>query len=108
MRRLVIVLALAGLMLAPIAAAHAQRDPFAPAIDTGGVTTGTEQPGTGAEPQPQPAQVGREVLADTGADIGPWFALAYALIAVGAGVLVAVRLRQVPARPAQTGKTGPV
>ena len=78
--------------------ALAQRDPFEPLIDpnastvgTGGTTTdpGTSDPATTFEPVN-----GSEVLANTGSDVSPWLAIAYSLIALGAGAVVIARMYQ--------------
>lgn len=95
MRRTIVfvtaVVACVALLSAP-AAAH--RDPFDPVIDpnaptitgTTGTTT-TTTTGTGTAPE-----IRSDGLAPTGSDPGPWLVVAYALLALGAGALTAVKL----------------
>lgn len=82
--------------------ALAQRDPFDPLIDpnaptttttttTGGTTTTTGT--TGGSQVFQPTD-GSDALANTGADVAPWMAIAYSLIVVGAGALALARMYQ--------------
>lgn len=99
MRRTFVVVALvlgSGLLLA--APAAAQRDPFQPAAGQGGAIEAP--PGSGT--QEEPAQVApppTDPLANTGAEIEPWLALAYGLIAAGAGAVTIGRVaRPTPAK----------
>lgn len=83
-----------GLAAAP---ALAQKDPFDPVIDPNaastGSTTGTISTTPGDSTVVQPA-VGSEGLANTGADVTPWLAVAYGLVVLGGGVLVLARMYQ--------------
>ena len=95
-----IALALASLVLMA-APASAQRDPFDPVIDpnatvvtTGTTTTdGTTTDGTTTTTN-LPPNVGSDELADTGTDVAPWLAIAYGLVAMGAGAVVIGRMYQ--------------
>lgn len=99
MRRVTSVVLLVMTCLALMAApALAQRDPFDPLIDpnavnvgAGGATTGGDT--TGGSTVFQPTD-GSDVLANTGSDVSPWMAVAYALIVTGAGAVVIARMHQ--------------
>jgi hypothetical protein len=96
MRSLVIATIVGVIALTALSPAHAQRDPFEPAIETGEEAVGSEEP---AEEEPVSQVPGPQVgpgVANTGADNRPWLALAYALIALGAALIVIGRLRQQP------------
>ena len=97
MRRTVVTVALLTIVLGLAAPALAQRDPFEPPIDSGSSASEAEQPATQIQPQPDPA-ARPERLASTGADTGPWLALAYALVALGVGALAIARISRLPAR----------
>ena len=80
--------------------ALAQRDPFDPVIDpnastvdttTGGTTTTADTTGDPSIFQPTD---GSDALANTGSDVSPWMAIAYALIVLGVGALVLGRMFQ--------------
>ena len=99
MRRTLVVTLLVfgcGFLLATPAAA--QRDPFQPAAGQGG---SVEAP-TGSAPGEDPAAFApppTDPLANTGVEIEQWLALAYALIACGAGAVMIARLaRPTPAK----------
>ncbi len=72
--------------------AHAQRDPFDPLVTVGEQSA----PRAGATSDAPPVIVrGRpapEPLAQTGAEVEVWAAIAYGLVAMGAGLVVAGRL----------------
>ncbi len=74
--------------------AWAQRDPFHPVIDpnAGVVSTTDTTTGTSTTVTEVPSGVGSDSLADTGADVAPWLAIAYTLILMGAGAIVIARL----------------
>jgi hypothetical protein len=98
MRRALAVVVLALILVALIAApAMAQaRDPFVPLVQPGGgVDPATGEPVT--DPQVAPPVQPSEPMPNTGADTSSWFGLAYALIAVGAGMVVLGRLYRNPA-----------
>src|SRR5688572_15388916 len=97
MRRILVILGLCLVALAAASPAHAQRDPFEPAIESGAQEPGAEQPATQIEPEPGEAAPPQR-LADTGSDARSWLALAYALIVLGVGVLAFVRVGRLPAR----------
>ena len=92
MRRIlaVVLLAVFCLSLAATPALAQGRDPFEPALDSGGqVEPGTEnepeaepegEPETEPEAEPQEGGMG-----NTGLETQPWLVLAYVLISVGAG-----------------------
>ncbi len=95
MKRLCVV-AVLGILLGLVAAAPAmaQRDPFKegsggsaqePSRDRG--QNGVSEPAAVVETSP-------EVLPLTGPESLPWLGVAYVLVAMGAGVLVLVRLYQ--------------
>jgi hypothetical protein len=87
-------LVLLALMAAP---AFAQRDPFDPLIDPNAapaVTTGTTTTDTSTTTTTVPPNVGSDELANTGADVAPWMAIAYGLVAMGAGAVVIGRMYQ--------------
>jgi hypothetical protein len=97
MRKLLLVLTLV-LICVPLigGTASAQKDPFEPLIDpnAGTTTTTTTTSTTGSTGDTfTPPSVGSEGLANTGADIEPWVALAYGLIVVGGGALALARLQ---------------
>jgi hypothetical protein len=95
MRKLTMLVSLAFVVVTLLAApALAQRDPFDPVIDPNPPTTttdGTTSSGEGPVVQPVP---GTDVMANTGSDPSPWLAIAYALVAVGAGAIVIAKLHQ--------------
>lgn len=102
MRKLVVVGLLAmlclGLAAAPaLAHANAQKDPFHPVIDPNATVTGSTTPTTstttGGATVVQPA-VGSEGLANTGADVTPWLAVAYGLLVLGGAAVVLARMYQ--------------
>jgi hypothetical protein len=100
MRRALAVVVLALVLVALVAApAMAQtRDPFVPLVQPGGaVDPGTGDPGT--DPEVAPPFQPDEQVPNTGADTASWFGLAYALIGVGAGMVVLGRLYRSPAVP---------
>lgn len=92
-------------------AAAQQRDPFDPRVEPGGGAEGApadeagETQPTGQQPfqqpaQQQPAETGADRLAETGSEVEPWLAVAYALAALGAGAVVLSRTSRTPlARP---------
>ncbi len=92
-----VLVALVGLA----APAHAQRDPFDPVIDPNAATTttgDTTATTTGAVGDPTvPGSIGSERLADTGADVTPFLAVAFALLALGGIALALARLHGPPA-----------
>ena len=96
-KALVVTLLVLGCLAFVAAPAAAQRDPFqAPSDQTGSV----EAPPDTA-PQADPAEVApppTDPLANTGLETQSWLALAYGLIAAGAGAIAIGRL----ARPAPT------
>jgi hypothetical protein len=76
--------------------ALAQKDPFHPVIDPNAVTTaptGTTTTTTDTSTVFQ-SEVGSEGLATTGTDVTPWLALAYGLLVLGGGTVIATRLYQ--------------
>lgn len=89
------VLALASLVLIA-APAFAQRDPFDPVIDPNAapVVTGVTTTDTTTTTTTVPPNVGSDQLANTGADVAPWLAIAYGLVAMGAGAVVISRMYQ--------------
>lgn len=95
MRKLIVIVALAGSCLAMAAQpAAAQRDPFAPVIDpdapatTTGTTTGTTTTtSTGEAP---PFDSGG--LSNTGSDLTPWMVVAYGLLVLGGTAVVLARM----------------
>src|SRR5688572_1848656 len=92
-KRLTLALALAVtvvMLLAP--SALAQRDPFAPPIEAGEAVPGAEQPAPPADPNVAPAPQTPEELSNTGIEGGPWLAVAYALVALGLGMVVLTRI----------------
>ena len=92
MRKLVVSAAVLAILLIGLAeSAAAQRDPFEPVIDTSVSTGGgANDP---AEVDPEPAIVTRSGgMADTGAATDQWLGAAYALIAMGGGIVVLTRL----------------
>jgi hypothetical protein len=97
MKKLAALLALVLTSLVLIAApAFAQRDPFHPVIDPNAapvVTTGTTTTDT-APTTTVPPSVGSDALANTGADLTPWLAIAYGLLVMGAGAVVIARMYQ--------------
>jgi hypothetical protein len=98
MRRAIAVFVLALVLVALVAApAMAQtRDPFEPLVVPGGaVDPETGEPVT--DPQVAPPVQPSEPMPNTGADTSSWFGLAYALIGVGAGMVVLARLYRNPA-----------
>lgn len=99
MKKLAALTALALTTLVLLAApAMAQRDPFDPVIDPNAapvVTTGTTTTGTTTTTTTTgSSNVGSDALANTGADVTPWLAIAYGLVAMGAGAIVIGRLYQ--------------
>lgn len=92
-----VLLAFVALVVLATPAAAQIRDPFAPAIDpdaattttTTGTTTDTGQPVT----QPAPTT---DTLANTGADIQGWIAVAFGIMAIGGGALYLFRLYSQP------------
>ena len=78
------------------APAYAQKDPFHPVIDPNAATTGstTTTTTTGGDTTFTPPVIGSEGLANTGTDVTPWLAIAYALVVLGAGTLVLTRMYQ--------------
>lgn len=89
-----LVLATLVLLAAP---AFAQRDPFDPVIDPNAapvVTTGTTTTDTSTTTTTVPPNVGSDALANTGGDVAPWLAIAYGLVAMGAGAVVIGRMYQ--------------
>lgn len=97
MRKLVVIVVLMmGCFALVTGTASAQKDPFHPVIDpnadtgTAGTTTSSGSTTSGAF---TPPSIGSEGLANTGADVEPWLAVAYGLIVVGGGALTVVRLQ---------------
>ncbi len=104
MRKVLVPLAVVGLLAVPAAAVQAAppdlRDPFQPLLGTeedgtttGGAPTGEdpagEDPTGNGDPDPVPPDDG---LPTTGSDTTSWLAGAYALISVGAGFVAAARV----------------
>jgi len=92
-RRLGLALAITAVtvvLLAP--SALAQRDPFQPPAESGEVVPGAEQPAPPPDPNVAPAPQAPEGLAETGIDGAPWLAVAYALVALGLGMVVLTRV----------------
>ena len=77
--------------------ASAQKDPFQPVIDPNADTsttgTTTSSGGSTLGGSFTPPSVGSDGLANTGADIEPWLAIAYGLIVIGGGTLALARLQ---------------
>lgn len=97
MKKLAALVALAlASVLFMAAPAFAQRDPFDPVIDPNAppVVTGAEPTGTTTTTTTLPPNVGSDQLANTGADVAPWLAIAYGLVAMGAGAVVIARMYQ--------------
>lgn len=88
------------LTVALAAPAMAQRDPFDPLV----TEPGTEAPagdGTVIAPEDptEPVTPPNDVMANTGADVSVWVAVAYVLVALGGGLLLlahALDLRPLP------------
>jgi serine acetyltransferase len=75
--------------------ALAQKDPFAPVIDTSTTTTTTTTIGSVDDGSPTVLPVvGNEGLANTGAGISGWLAIAYSLIVLGGGSVVIAKMYQ--------------
>ena len=95
-RALVVVILVLGCSALFAAPAAAQRDPFQPPAGQGDTQ---EAPG-GSAPQAEPAPAAppaTQSLANTGLETAPWLAIAYGLIAAGAGFVALDRLaRPVP------------
>ena len=91
MRALFVVLAAVFLTLGSIAPVQAQRDPFEPLVGEGSGAAEQEQPAA-EEPAPEIQPQTGPTVANTGADSTPWLALAYALIAIGVGLVLLARL----------------
>ena len=95
MRKLIVVVALAGACVAMAAQpALAQRDPFDPVIDpASATTTGTTSTGTTTT-----SSDGTEVpfdsgpLSNTGTDLSPWMVVAYGLLVLGGTAVVLARM----------------
>ena len=91
----VVVLALVLLVLIAAPAMAQARDPFVPLVQPGGaVDPETGEPVAG--PQVAPPVQPSEPMPNTGTDTSSWFGLAYALIAVGAGMVVLGRMYWAP------------
>ena len=104
MSRLAAVLAVVAVVLLP-GAAHAQeaglRDPFDPLLTTGDETTTTTDTGNGdttstidTTTDTDIDTVPTEDLPTTGTDPRSWLALAYVLLAAGAGILAYARFNR--------------
>ena len=92
-RRLALVLAVTAVSVALFApSAIAQRDPFQPPAESGQVLPGAEQPAPPSDPNVAPAPQTPEEIANTGIDGGPWLAVAYALVALGLGMVTLTRI----------------
>ena len=97
MKKLAVLVALAIASLVLIAApAFAQRDPFDPVIDPNAVpvVTGATTTDPTTTTTTVPPNVGSDELANTGADVAPWLAISYGLVAMGAGAVVISRMYQ--------------
>ena len=107
MRRAIAVAVLALVLLTLFAApAMAQaRDPFVPLVQPGGaVDPESGEPVT--DPQVAPPVQPSEPMPNTGVDASSWFGLAYALLAVGAGMVVLGRMYRRPLSRTQARLTG--
>jgi LPXTG-motif cell wall-anchored protein len=72
------------------------RDPFEPLIDPNAPVGVPGDPVPGTDPDSAPPFQPSEPMPNTGADTSSWFGLAYALIAIGAGMVVLGRLYRNP------------
>lgn len=106
-QRLVLAAVMIVALLAPAAALAQQRDPFDPLVKEGSgstisastdTTDGEDSATRNNDAAQQP--VADESLPTTGGDATSWLALAYMLIAVGAGVLLLGRV--LAPRPARS------
>jgi hypothetical protein len=93
MKRLLLFVCVVGILNALAAPALAQRDPFDPLVteNTGDTTTAPESSGDTNDAETDPV-VEDSSLAATGSNSTAWFAIAYVLIAVGAGLVIMGRI----------------
>ena len=93
---MVVLLALTAVMLAAAPAAAQQKDPFDPVIDPDAATTTTTTGTTTATTSTtSPESVFEsDRFANTGTDITPWLAVAYARLVLGGAALVIARMYQ--------------
>jgi LPXTG-motif cell wall-anchored protein len=92
----VAILALVLVVLVAAPAMAQQRDPFQPLIDPNAPVVAPGDPAPGTDPDTAPPFQPNEQVPNTGADTSSWFGLAYALIAIGAGLVVLARLYRHP------------
>jgi hypothetical protein len=95
MKRFLLFVCVIGILNALAVPALAQRDPFDPLVTQSSGDTTTTAPDTSGstnDSEPTDPAVDDSSLAATGSTPTPWFAIAYVLIAVGAGLVVMGRV----------------
>lgn len=95
-RTLSIALVVTGLVVASPAAAQSERDPFDPLVEP---ATGGGAPGGDAAPDDAPFRPPQPIdeLPVTGSSSpSDWLALAYAAVALGAGLVLIARINSPP------------